>query len=55
MNIEPEIEFRPEVEFRQEMDIPYRVWFAGAASRIVYVVCSVPKDSVLGPRLWSMM
>ena len=25
----------------------YRVWFAGAASRIVYV-CSVPQGSVLG-------
>jgi len=32
----------------------YRVWFAGAASRIVYVVCSVPQGSVLGPRLFMM-
>ena len=32
----------------------YRVWFAGAASIIVYVVCSVPQGSVLGPRLFIM-
>ena len=32
----------------------YRVWFAGAASRIVYVVCLVPQGSVLGPRLFIM-
>ena len=32
----------------------YRVWFAGAASRIVYVVCSVPQGSVLGSRLFIM-
>ena len=32
----------------------YRVWFAGAASRIVYVVCSVPHGPVLGPRLFIM-
>ena len=28
----------------------YRVWFAGAASRTVHVICSVPQGSVLGPR-----
>jgi len=32
----------------------YRVWFAGAASRIVCVACSVPQGSVLGPRLFIM-
>jgi len=31
----------------------YRVWFTGAASRIVYV-CSVPQGSVLDPRLFIM-
>jgi len=32
----------------------YRVWFAGAASRTVFVACSVPEGSVLGPRLLIM-
>ena len=30
----------------------YRVWFAGAASGTVHVICSVPRGSVLGPRLF---
>ena len=32
----------------------YRVWFTGAASRTVFVACSVPQGSVLGPRLFIM-
>jgi len=32
----------------------YRVGFAGAASRTVFVACSVPQCSVLGPRLFIM-
>jgi len=29
----------------------YRVWFAGAASRTVHIICSVPQGSVLDLRL----
>jgi len=32
----------------------YRVWHGGCSSRTVWVVCSVPRGSVLGPRLFSM-
>jgi len=32
----------------------YRVWFAGAASRTVHVICSVPQGSVLGLRLFTV-
>ena len=32
----------------------YRVWFAGAASRTVHVICSVAQGSVLGLRLFTV-
>jgi len=32
----------------------YRVWHAGCTSRTVWVTCSVPQGSVLGPRLFIM-
>jgi len=32
----------------------YCIWFAGATSRTVHVICSVPQGSVLGPRLFIM-
>jgi len=32
----------------------YRVWFAGATSRTVHIICLVPQVSILGPRLFIM-
>ena len=34
------------------VDRSFRVIYAGATSNVVYIVCSVPQGSVLGPRLF---
>ena len=33
-------------------DRSYRVWHSGSTSATVWVICSVPQGSVLGPRLF---